>query len=361
MIYKKVLTLTSLCFCFTFPTITLAHDDEDNDITYLRQNWSAQQRNEFYFTPQGSYLIPYHWYLALEQADNTDDFNDSKHIKRIRYLIDDDYNSYNPDNLPIGFAKEPVTNGKPWLGYSCAACHTTQLQYKGKTVRIDGGPALANFSLFNERLVQALEATLQDQEKFERFAGRVLNATDTMTEEQLHQAVSEHLTVLKDTLKRSTPDHEYGFGRVDALGIIANEVFGDDLNLPENIQVPSAPVSYPHLWDTPKLDWVQWNGSANNPIARNTGEVLGTFGHVQLTGPVQKLGNTSARARELLQMERLLGSLTAPQWPQDILGNIDKERAERGRLLYTAYHENHPSCESCHSLPDANGQYPNTP
>jgi hypothetical protein len=228
-------------------------------------------------------------------------------------------------------------------------------------MRIDGAPTLADFTRFNESLVQALEATLQNDKKFKRFAKQVLASADPVSEENLYQAVSEQTAVLQQTLQRSAPDYEYGFGRVDALGIILNEVFGDDLQQSDNVLPPNAPVSYPHLWDTPRLDWVQWNGSVNNPIGRNTGEVLGTFGHVQLTGPAANLGTTTARARELLELERLITTLTAPQWPEDILGDIDHDRAERGRLIYSQYRNGEPSCETCHALPDANGQYPMTP
>jgi hypothetical protein len=220
---------------------------------------------------------------------------------------------------------------------------------------------LADFSAFNRRLVQALGATLQNERKFTRFAKRVLTAPDPVSMENLYQEVSAQLTVLRQTLSRSTPDYEYGFGRVDALGIILNEVLGADMQQTDNVLPPNAPVSYPHLWDTPRLDWVQWNGSVNNPIGRNVGEVLGTFGHVQLTGPAQNLGITTARARELLHLERLVASLSAPQWPEGILGDIDRDSAERGRVLYSQYRNGEPSCETCHSLPDANGQYPLTP
>ena len=355
------LTAVSLSMAL-FSTTALAYGDNDKSIVYLNQNWTEQERNQFYYTPQGSLLIPYSWYLALEQPDNPRLFNAPKHIERMRYISADDYNQeYNPDGLPIGFAKEPMENGEPWLGYTCAACHTGQMRYKGKTIRIEGGPTLSNFSMFNERLVQALEATLQNERKFKRFAKRVLTSPDPVSEESLYQAVADQTTVLQQTLLRSTPDYEYGFGRVDALGIILNEVFGDDLQQPDNVQPPNGPVSYPHLWDTPRLDWVQWNGSVNNPIGRNTGEVLGTFGHVQLTGPVEQLGTTNTRARELLELERLITSLTAPLWPEDILGEIDRESAERGRMLYSEYRNGEPSCESCHALPDANGQYPMTP
>ena len=37
----------------------------------------------------------------------------------------------------------------------------------------------------------------------------------------------------------------------------------------------NAPVDYPHLWDMWTFDWVQWNGSAKQPMARNIGEALG--------------------------------------------------------------------------------------
>lgn len=343
-------------------SIAHAHEKKNSEVIYLNQNWSEQERNEFYYMPQGSRLIPYAWYLALEQPNRRKAFNDAKYIEEVRY-IPADSNGYadNPDGLPVGFAKEPVENGELWLGYSCAACHTGQLRYKGKTIRIEGGPTLADFTLFNTRLVQALQATLANPRKFSRFAHRVLDSDDPAASENLYEALRAQTGVLAQTLARSTPDYEYGFGRVDALGIIMNEVFGDDLQQPGNFATPNAPVSYPHLWDTPRLDWVQWNGSVSNPIGRNVGEVLGTFGHVQLTGPAADVGNTTARARELLQFERLLSTLTAPQWPQDILGGIDTGRAARGRLLYSEYRNGEPSCEYCHALPDASGQYPLTP
>jgi hypothetical protein len=40
------------------------------NVIYLEQNWSPQLREQFYYTPQGSRLIPYDWFLALERADD---------------------------------------------------------------------------------------------------------------------------------------------------------------------------------------------------------------------------------------------------------------------------------------------------
>src|SRR4051812_36754139 len=40
-------------------------------VVYLDQNWSPGESLRFYSTPQGSQLLPYQWFLNLEQADST--------------------------------------------------------------------------------------------------------------------------------------------------------------------------------------------------------------------------------------------------------------------------------------------------
>lgn len=323
---------------------------------YLDQGWTDAERKQFYSTPQGSYLIPYNWFLALEQPYNTKLFNNPKHIERIGYLLDEQaYEVSNPDGLPIGFAKEPLANGEAWLGYTCAACHTGEVRFRGKTIRVDGAPTLADFTQFNGRLVLSLRETLNRPPKFERFADRVLIDPSYTSKEALRTQVADQLSVMEQILQRSTPDLPFGHGRIDALGIIMNEVFVRHLQQPTNVRVPNAPVSYPYLWETPQLDFVEWNGSVNNPYGRNMGEVLGTFGRVVLTGPIDQIGTTTARARELLVLERLITKLKSPKWPEDLLGKIDTKSAARGLPLYKA------NCESCHALRDANGQYPMTP
>ena len=42
-----------------------------------------------------------------------------------------------------------------------------------------------------------------------------------------------------------------------------------------NYQQGDAPVSYPYVWNIWKFDWVQYNGSVSQPLARNVGEALG--------------------------------------------------------------------------------------
>ena len=55
-------------------------------VVYLDQGWSPSESLRFYFTPQGSQLIPYDWFLALEQADSQTLFRDNQNILKYRYL-----------------------------------------------------------------------------------------------------------------------------------------------------------------------------------------------------------------------------------------------------------------------------------
>ena len=78
---------------------------------------------------------------------------------------------------------------------------------------------------------------------------------------------------------------EEGYGRLDALNRIGNQVFSLDLKKPENYRGSSAPVHYPRIWNTPWFDWVQYNGSIMQPMVRNAGESLGVSAELNLTEP----------------------------------------------------------------------------
>src|SRR5690606_10195576 len=130
---------------------------------------------------------------------------------------------------------------------------------------------------------------------------------------------------------------------------------------------PNAPVSYPFLWDITHSDYVQWNGLANNadvgPLGRNAGEAIGVFGILDwkdtkpgfsisafVTGQENKHRQVKFTSSiDLINLQRLeahLKGLTSPQWPEEILGKIDKDKAERGKRLYAQY------CQSCHEVID---------
>lgn len=240
-------------------------------------------------------------------------------------------------------AATEVPSVSTWVGLTCAACHTAELHYRGQTIRIDGAPAMADFSSLLKNLVASLQQTADEPEKFSRFAAKVLGPShDAAAEERLKAELITYTNGLAGLEARSRPQHPFGFSRLDAFGILTNEIVGTALGKPENYRTPDAPVSYPHLWDTPNLDWVQWNGSMHNPLARNVGEVLGVFADLKLPDDPNEPVSTSANVKNLYLLERQLKTLKAPRWPSDIFGSLSAERLERGGELFATH------CAACH-------------
>jgi hypothetical protein len=332
-------------------------------ISYLDQGWSAEDRDWFHYTSQGSRLIPYRWFLALEQSGGAALFRDDAHLDALRFLRGEK-SLRNPDRLPIGFVKdeESIEERNPrrvpgetsWLGFTCAACHTAKVESGKQAFYVDGGPTQADLSSFLERLVSALNSTARHDNKFQRFATRVLGSSASEKDRTvLLNAVKEFTTRLSALADRSRPTHSYGFARLDAFGILLNEITGTGLGLPANVVKPDAPVSYPFLWNTPDFDWVQWNGSASSPLARNMGEVLGVFAELKLSDLHSIV--TSAQIKSLYGLEERIKTLKAPRWPEGILGSIDQVQAARGQALYRRH------CIACHDLPGCDGHYVTAP
>ena len=141
--------LTSLCptarrliLSLTTVMVTSSAMAQAPAVSYLDQAWSAQDRADYYWTSQGSALLSYDIYLALEASGTTDLFSSPAHSDRMGLLIEPPNFAQNPDNLPVGVAKASITVGQykgTYAGLTCAACHTGQVQYQGKQIRIEGG------------------------------------------------------------------------------------------------------------------------------------------------------------------------------------------------------------------------------
>ncbi|KAA0984354.1 di-heme-cytochrome C peroxidase [Pseudomonas sp. ANT_J28] len=333
-------------------------------VHYLEQ-WSAADREIYYFTPQGTQVkgLRYDWFKALELPFSQQRFAAPEYLARFGFLIDPSQSPTpnNPGNLPVGFARHQNPGSQDeFLDITCAACHTGELRFNGQAVRIDGGsaqhvlpssvPTLRGGS-FGQALVASLTSTYYNPWKFERFARNVLGQDYDARHQQLRKDFKVSLdTFLKvawnDTHRGLYPTEE-GPGRTDAFGRIANASFGDAIS-PANYRVANAPVDYPQLWDMWTFDWVQWNGSAQQPMARNIGEALGvgaTLNFFDANGQPLK-GDarypSSVRLRDLHLIEQTLQRLKPPAWPEELLGAIDKTQAAKGRVLFTE------NCAGCH-------------
>jgi hypothetical protein len=308
----------------------------------LDQGWSPELRDLFYFTPQGSRLLPYRLALALERADAREPFFSSASLARYGWLPAAPSPS-NPDGLPVGFVRDPadLPGTGAGLGLTCAACHTGEIAYRDRRIRIDGAPSQADYQAFMAGLSAALDAALKEPGRFDRLAGK-LGAADDAARAALEAELDGVAAGIRRLNAGNWTPVPYGRGRLDAFGHILNAVAADALGRPDNLRSPDAPVSYPFLWTTPRQRYVQWNGVAGNPIGRNAGEVLGVFGAMDLAGAAGQPFVTSVLAPELLKLEAWADALEPPPWPEDLLPPIDRAAAGRGKALFADL------CEGCH-------------
>ncbi len=345
------------------------HIDLDPTVTSLRtlsQNWSNEEANWFYNVPQGSRLLPYKWFLHLEMPNSAEQFRSAENIRRLGYIPRLPDSDWNPDGLPIGFVRDAdYSDGTAGLGLTCAACHTTQINYGSTAILIDGGPTMGDFGRFMRELAASLTATAANDEKFSRFADAVLpDGASEHDRLDLRMGIRRIAQVRSGYNERNLPganEPPFGPGRVDAFGAIFNEVAVTFLNRPANWQAADAPVSYPCLWDAPQHDAVQWNGAAKNLInplgellvgtkhigalGRNAGEVLGVFGSVHINPEelvLPRRYESTVNTTNLIQIEESLTTLWSPEWPEDVLGPINEADRDAGRLIYKSH------CKSCH-------------
>ena len=147
----------------------------------------------------------------------------------------------------------------------------------------------------------------------------------------------------------------YGFARLDAIGNIFNQV-ATVVNAPgQTFHASDAPVSYPFLWNIAQLSKVQWNASVENgpvvagvdlgALGRNSGEVIGVFGDVQIEiYPLAFLRpgyKSSINVANLDLLEKLVGRLKPPAWPS-VFPAIDETKRLAGQRLFADH------CERCH-------------
>jgi alpha-amylase len=338
-------------------------------VVYLPQNWSPSESNRFHFTPQGSQIIPYDWFLALEQVDSATPFRDNQNILRYRYLPQQP-GPLNPDGLPIGFVSD-AGQGRAWLGMTCAACHTAEIHLGTTAYRIDGAPTQGDVQGFLTAMIAAMQQTQSDAAKFSRFAARVLGNQNTphnqaMLRAQLAASIRTRVGYNLRNFPgydpaQATPPAPGGYGRLDAVDAIVNEVYHlairdpDPNNPTEESKPANAPVSYPCLWDTPQHDFVEWLGIARSGgpldvfgLGRNVGEVIGVFGDVAIPSHPSLFGfgyASSVKTGALGDLEDLVKTLWSPQWPADF-PPVDLAAARLGAALYQQH------CVSCHALID---------
>ncbi|CAH0990617.1 hypothetical protein SIN8267_00711 [Sinobacterium norvegicum] len=355
---------------------------------WLDQNWdnrqyqASDQTREYHHLSQGTRTlpIPYQWLVSLEAPaaspiaslfDEQVLFKDNRYLLRFGFIRSTQHDELNPDGLPIGFAKTPAQklNGvnvrADAIGFTCAACHTghfvAETEQGLAEYIIEGGPATTDLGQLTKALGAALGQTAIASKlpifnsRFDRFARRVLGQQySAATKQALADELSAMIIVLKD--KADVIEVTEGFGRLDALNRIGNQVFSRNLQRPDNYQPINAPVNFPHIWTASWFNWVQYDGSIMQPLVRNAGEALGVSAYQNITAePALGRFQSSIPLANLTKIERFLagqqpteqtgfGGLLAPAWP---FARPEEDSLNRGEELYRQH------CSHCH-LPALN-------
>ena len=415
-----MLPLLSAC---SLLNVELPNGPGEKKIQWANQGWANADRHWFHHAEQGTntFGMPAEWFKALEQPtlslSTVGLFSDQDYLARFGFIkspisVDRDGSArndatnygyttaavqskfsgtiWNSENLPVGFAV-----GGPWydpvnnrflpvpgtdrktrsLGLTCAACHTGQLEYNGYRILVDGGPAMISLDKFREALALSLGFTKIVPGRFERFAVRILgDANNDVNRGQLKQQFDVFTALalkeknLEDAMAAQPGALDEGFARLDALNRIGNEVFAGQMNLPENMQPITGPVSFPYIWNASWFDWVQYNSSIEQPMVRNLGEAMGVKGKVNLTDPKSPF-DAYIPVENLHAIEQLLagdvrpldarkfGGLQSPKWSDfaalGILPPLDKELIAQGRRLYMGdkAKDQRGLCVGCHLPP----------
>lgn len=358
-------------------------------VIWLDQNWSTEDRKWFHHVSVGATLpIPYSWFMALERPEislitSPGLLADAEYLDRMGFISSPKSGgAADTDGLPVGFAKltgafDPSTrNALPdQIGLTCAACHTGRLEYRGASIRFDGGPAMIDMRKFELTVGLAIAYTAYVPMRFDRFASRVLGP-DAKAEDR--SALKVRLTLLSRSLVEETQQvtrvvaqrtgpparGSEGFGRLDWLTRIGNQIFFSDLasggmkGFEKNFQPVTAPVSFPPLWTVPWFANGQGATSSSTLLYGAVAEALGAAALVDLIGITEREApyrssipiRTLSRIEALLRGPALDRGLAAPKWPGasfagDPKWQIDPGRAEKGRALYGEL------CAECHLGP----------
>ena len=340
-----------------------AYQNPPEQLTYAEQGWTDYQRLHFHHTPQGTRLIPYDWFMALEQPClslfGCGLFTEKTYLARFGFLNGQTDSKLNPDGLPIGFARQedfydPETKTSyPVVGLTCAACHTGELHYGKYAVQTDGAPAMIEVTQFQKALLLAVGFTQKIPFRYGRFEKRILGPNATGEQKAgLKRRFAAFVDSAKFELDHAGPgkgiyDNQAGFGRTDALTRIGNQVFAVDMQKAENFAPANAPVRFPQIWDASWFNWVQYNSSISDPILRNIGESLGVRAAVKLYGPDANDFDNSVNVEGLKELEWLLSGpapyegLRPPNWPS-VFPALDEKKVARGAELYKSI------CQPCH-------------
>src|SRR5207237_4443339 len=126
---------------------------------------------ELYHLAQGGEAFPTAWFPALEDPKTGKPLSES--MERFGLLRD----PYAPDGLPAGLTsvtpRDLAWTGIKMTSVNCGSCHTGEVRYRGKSVRILGGQGFFDPGGFKAGLVGAIDGARKHPVKLLEFLARL--------------------------------------------------------------------------------------------------------------------------------------------------------------------------------------------
>ncbi len=321
----------------------------DGAITYVDQGWSLDERKKFHHEPVGSGIVPSAWVPHLKLADGSSLFSATTNAKSGQ-LNPSDASGLDTVGI-IGGAISPgfEDEHRTYWGVTCAWCHTTDIHFGERTIRIDGAGAASNdgfkfFALLGEALGVAKPSA--NNGRFDEFAAAL--GVPGPQRDALGAEVEIFAEVFRKAgeIKANPVD---GPGRGDGVTAVINAamtsfvVNGMLVEVPGNRYDRNAPVAQPSIWRTNNNEWFHWTSSIKQPLARDVWTTSAfSLRRVEDWQGDPKSVDSFVDIDAIAAIREKLETLKAPAWPEEILGSLDKDKVTDGKALFATH------CGSCH-------------
>ena len=258
--------------------------------------------------------------------------------------------------LPLGFSvthyrpKSGAASPAPFVGFSCAMCHVSQIRRSGQPPALVEG--MGNYSLDFIAWVDAVRSSLLDRDRmtvdaiaraYERKFSRPLSFADRFM-------VKAWLPGARKFFHDNLPKYDAPFGGMDlrdALlmpnGPARTQPFRNLVRLVLDRPATSGDNAFckvPSLYEQGERQWGQYDGSIANRLSRSVLAAIATGATVEnLIVP----GVTESVVNAVEYTVELKGPRFREIFP-DEAAMLDPERVARGRELYLR------SCVPCHGV-----------
>ena len=113
----------------------------------------------FHYSDQGSGFFPMSVVRALIDSETGRPYLEN--LERFG-LLPGRKSERNPEGFPVGIVTNKITlTGRQveMFGFTCAACHTSDIRYRGQTVRVEGSSGLYYVDALGDAIANSIQAT----------------------------------------------------------------------------------------------------------------------------------------------------------------------------------------------------------